>query len=82
VEDESAQGSVWFTLPGAGIGGSPDAGLYRMLLNGEHRGGWAWENLAAAEEADRLRGMTHDYVRHGTASLFAALDIGSGSVIA
>lgn len=26
--------------------------------------------------------MTHDYVRHGTTSLFAALDIVSGSVIA
>jgi len=26
--------------------------------------------------------MTHDYVRHGTTSLFAALDIGSGSVLA
>jgi HAD superfamily hydrolase (TIGR01509 family) len=26
--------------------------------------------------------MTHDYVRHGTASLFAALDLSSGSVIA
>jgi transposase len=26
--------------------------------------------------------MTHDYVRHGTTSLFAALDPGSGSVIA
>jgi len=26
--------------------------------------------------------MTHDYVRHGTASLFAAMDIASGSVIA
>ncbi|MBU7596597.1 IS630 family transposase [Streptomyces sp. P38-E01] len=26
--------------------------------------------------------MTHDYVRHGTTSLFAALDIASGSVIA
>jgi transposase len=26
--------------------------------------------------------MTHDYVRHGTTSLFAALDISSGSVIA
>jgi transposase len=26
--------------------------------------------------------MTHDYVRHGTTSLFAALDVGSGSVIA
>ena len=26
--------------------------------------------------------MTHDYVRHGTTSLFAAFDIGSGSVIA
>ena len=26
--------------------------------------------------------MTHDYVRHGTTSLFAAYDIGSGSVIA
>jgi transposase len=26
--------------------------------------------------------MTHDYVRHGTTSLFAALEIGSGSVIA
>ncbi|OLF04368.1 IS630 family transposase, partial [Actinophytocola xanthii] len=26
--------------------------------------------------------MTHDYVRHGTTSLFAAFDVGSGSVIA
>ncbi|CAG7658560.1 hypothetical protein SBRY_90305 [Actinacidiphila bryophytorum] len=26
--------------------------------------------------------MTHDYIRHGTTSLFAALDIASGSVIA
>jgi hypothetical protein len=26
--------------------------------------------------------MTHDYVRHGTTSLFAALDLASGSVIA
>lgn len=26
--------------------------------------------------------MTHDYVRHGTTSLFAALDIASGSVTA
>jgi len=26
--------------------------------------------------------MTHDYVRHGATSLFAAFDIGSGSVIA
>jgi transposase len=26
--------------------------------------------------------MTHDYVRHGTTSLFAALDVASGSVIA
>lgn len=26
--------------------------------------------------------MTHDYVRHGTTSLFTALDVASGSVIA
>jgi hypothetical protein len=26
--------------------------------------------------------MTHDYIRHGTTSLFAAFDISSGSVIA
>jgi hypothetical protein len=25
--------------------------------------------------------MTHDYVRHGTTSLFAALDVASGSVV-
>jgi hypothetical protein len=25
--------------------------------------------------------MTHDYVRNGTTSLFAAFDVGSGSVI-
>ncbi len=25
--------------------------------------------------------MTHDYVRHGTTSLFAAYDVSSGSVI-
>jgi hypothetical protein len=26
--------------------------------------------------------MTHDYVRHGTTSLFAAFDVAGGSVIA
>jgi hypothetical protein len=30
----------------------------------------------------RVERRTHDYVRHGTTSLFAALDLSSGSVIA
>lgn len=28
-----------------------------------------------------VQGMTHDYIRHGTTTLFAALDVGSGHVI-
>ncbi len=29
-----------------------------------------------------VEGITHDYVRHGTTTLFAALDVGSGEVLA
>lgn len=29
-----------------------------------------------------VEGVTHDYVRHGTTTLFAALDIANGRVIA
>ena len=29
-----------------------------------------------------VEGVTHDYVRHGTTTLFAALDVGSGEVLA
>jgi hypothetical protein len=59
---------------------------------------WAWRNqrhataqasLATASRwdtdphaADDARRMPHDYVRNGTTSLFAAFDVGSGSVIA
>ena len=68
VEDVLAQGSVWFALPGAGIGGSPDAGLYRALLNGEQPGGWAWDDLAPAEEAGLLKEMTVDDAREWIAS--------------
>jgi putative transposase len=28
-----------------------------------------------------VEGVTHDYVRHGTTALFAALDIASGTVV-
>jgi recombinational DNA repair ATPase RecF len=34
AEDVFATGSIRFTLPGAGISGSPDAEMYRDLLNG------------------------------------------------
>jgi hypothetical protein len=54
-----AQGSVWFTLPRAGIGGSADAEFYRAFLNGEHAGSRAWDGLAP-EAADLLRGKTAD----------------------
>jgi len=29
-----------------------------------------------------VEGVTHDYIRHGTTTLFAALDVATGSVIA
>jgi putative transposase len=29
-----------------------------------------------------VEGITHDYVRHGTTTLFAAMDIASGHVLA
>ena len=29
-----------------------------------------------------IEGVTHDYIRHGTTTLFAALDVATGSVIA
>ena len=29
-----------------------------------------------------MEGVTHDYIRHGTTTLFAALDVATGAVIA
>ena len=29
-----------------------------------------------------VEGVTHDYIRHGTTTLFAALDVATGAVIA
>ena len=29
-----------------------------------------------------VKGVTHDYIRHGTTTLFAALDVATGAVIA
>jgi hypothetical protein len=58
--DVFATGSVRFTLPGAGISGSPDAELYRALLTGEHDAdGQAWQWLGS-EAPELLRGKTAD----------------------
>jgi hypothetical protein len=62
LEDVWAQGSVWFTLPRARIGGSADAEFYRAFLNGEYTGSRAWDGLAP-ETADLLRGKTADDAR-------------------
>jgi hypothetical protein len=37
---------------------------------------------AAAADAGRAGAQTHDYLRHGTTNLYAALDVASGQVIA
>jgi AAA domain, putative AbiEii toxin, Type IV TA system len=68
-----AAGSVWFTLPGAGINGSPDAELYRALLNGEYAGGRAWEGLTP-EAAALLKGKSAHDAREWIAARFA--DVG------
>lgn len=36
---------------------------------------------ASEEDGDYVEGVTHDYVRHGTTTLFAALDVANGQVI-
>src|SRR5580692_1010140 len=57
LEDVWAQGSVSFTLPGAGISGSADAELYRALLSGARSRGRAWDDLASGA-ADLLSEKT------------------------
>lgn len=64
-----AEGSVWFTLPGAGISGSPDADLYTALLNGQYAGGHAWEGLTP-DAAGLLEGKNGDDAREWIASRF------------
>lgn len=66
-QDAPATGSIWFTLPDAGIGDSPGAELYRELLTGEHLGGQAWEELAP-DLAGLLRGKTAGDAREWIAS--------------
>jgi AAA domain, putative AbiEii toxin, Type IV TA system len=68
-EEVWATGSVRFTLPGAGISGSPDAELYRALLNGKYAGGRAWEGLAP-EAAGLVAGMTAEDARQWIASRY------------
>ena len=60
-------GSIWFTLPDAGISGSPGADLYTALLVGEHAGGQAWKELAP-DAAGLLRGKTAGNAREWIAS--------------
>jgi hypothetical protein len=66
-EDVPATGAIWFTLPDAGISGSPGAGLYTALLTGEHADGQAWEELAP-DAAGVLRGKTAGDAREWIAS--------------
>jgi hypothetical protein len=66
-EDVPATGAIWFTLPDAGISGSPGAGLYTALLTGEHADGQAWEELAP-DAARVLRGKTAGDAREWIAS--------------
>ena len=66
-EDVPATGAIWFTLPDAGISGSPGAGLYTALLTGEHADGQAWEELAP-DAAGVLRDKTAGDAREWIAS--------------
>ena len=66
-EDAPATGAIWFTLPDAGISGSPGAGLYTALLTGEHADGQAWEELAP-DAVGVLRGKTAGDAREWIAS--------------
>ena len=66
-QDVSAKGSILFTLPDAGISGSPGAELYTALLTGEHAGGQAWKGLAP-DAADLLRGKAAGDAREWIAS--------------
>jgi hypothetical protein len=66
-QDVPATGSIVFTLPDAGISGSPGAELYTALLTGEHAGGQAWTGLAP-DAADLLRGKAAGDAREWIAS--------------
>ena len=66
-EDVPATGAIGFTLPDAGISGSPGAGLYTALLTGEHADGQAWKELAP-DAAGVLRGKTAGDAREWIAS--------------
>lgn len=64
------------------------AGLLRPSKTGDGPRGAGREQVPAAETQPLLpmtfgaRGKrTHDYVRHGTTNLFAALNVGTGEVI-
>lgn len=43
---------------------------------------WSTHSITEAMGPTTPARMAHDYVRHGTINLFAALDVASGSVIA
>jgi AAA domain, putative AbiEii toxin, Type IV TA system len=68
-EDQPSKGAIWFTLPDAGISGSPGAELYAALLTGEHADGRAWEELGP-DAAGVLRGKTAGDAREWIASRF------------
>ena len=62
LDEVYAVGSLWFSLPGADIAGSPDAETYRSLLCGEYTDGWAWDWLGQGT-AELLKGARLDEAR-------------------
>ena len=59
-QDVSATGSIVFTLPDAGISGSPGAELYTALLTGEHaaaRRGKGWHLMRPTSSGARPPAM-------------------------
>lgn len=70
-----ASGSVVFSLPDAGTNGSPDAELYRKLLNGHYVDGTVWYKLAP-DAADVLEGKAAEEAREWIAARFAAAGTG------
>ena len=43
---------------------------------------WSGRKVIEAAERARLTGQSHDYKRHGTTTLFAALEVATGRIIA
>jgi hypothetical protein len=60
----------------------PNALWYSVLTKSRRFGPWTASQPVLPMRPGQIERRTHDYVRHGTTSLFAALNVKSGKIIA